>query len=239
MSTLLVVRHAQASFFAEDYDHLSPLGEQQALALGDYLVRAGAEFDEVYTGPRRRHQRTAELAGSRMLEAGRSWPQATIIPEWDEHSADLFLSEPLDEIADKYQHLQQLKVDYRSAREPMLIQRSFQKLFEALVHLWVQAEIAAPGVEPWADFQSRVIAGVKQITQDETGGRRALLVTSVGPISIAMQHALGVNDAMALELGWRVRNASLTGFLFSGDRFTLDFFNASPHLSRKELLTYR
>ena len=35
MSRLILVRHAQASFFSKDYDQLSPLGEVQAAALGE------------------------------------------------------------------------------------------------------------------------------------------------------------------------------------------------------------
>jgi hypothetical protein len=35
------------------------------------------------------------------------------------------------------------------------------------------------------------------------------------------------------------RNASLTGFLASGERFTLSTFNAHPHLDEDSLLTYR
>ena len=37
MGTLYLVRHGQASFGADDYDQLSPLGHQQAVRLGEYL----------------------------------------------------------------------------------------------------------------------------------------------------------------------------------------------------------
>ena len=39
MSVLTLVRHGQASFFAADYDRLSPAGEGQARHLGDYWAR--------------------------------------------------------------------------------------------------------------------------------------------------------------------------------------------------------
>ena len=48
MSFLTLVRHGQADFFAEDYDQLTALGEQQAQLLGEYWVRQGQHFDEVY-----------------------------------------------------------------------------------------------------------------------------------------------------------------------------------------------
>ena len=44
MSRLILVRHAQASFFADSYDQLSPLGESQARALGEHWSRLGIAF---------------------------------------------------------------------------------------------------------------------------------------------------------------------------------------------------
>ena len=76
MSSLTLVRHGQASFFADEYDQLSALGETQACLLGDYWARRGHAFDEVYTGPRARQHRTADLAGARCVAAGLTWPGA-------------------------------------------------------------------------------------------------------------------------------------------------------------------
>jgi broad specificity phosphatase PhoE len=66
-----------------------------------------------------------------------------------------------------------------------------------------------------------------------------VVFTSGGVIGCSLQQALGVSDAMALELNWRVRNSSLTEFMFTPDRFTLDSFNAIPHLHDPALWTYR
>ena len=63
-------------------------------------------------------------------------------------------------------------------------------------------------------------------------------MTSVGPIAVSVQRALRCADDVALELGWRLWNGSLTEFVFSADRFTLDVFNALPHLARSDW-TYR
>ena len=41
MGQLLLVRHGQASFGAEDYDVLSETGWEQGRRLGAHLVRAG------------------------------------------------------------------------------------------------------------------------------------------------------------------------------------------------------
>ena len=50
MSSLYLVRHGQASFLADDYDVLSPLGEEQARQLGRYWARIGLRVDEVIAG---------------------------------------------------------------------------------------------------------------------------------------------------------------------------------------------
>ena len=51
VSLLYLVRHGQASFFAEDYDRLSPLGELQARRLGEFFAARGVRFDAAYSGP--------------------------------------------------------------------------------------------------------------------------------------------------------------------------------------------
>ena len=58
MSTLTLVRHAQASLFADDYDQLSDVGRQQARLLGEFWACRGTDFDEVYCGPRARQRQT-------------------------------------------------------------------------------------------------------------------------------------------------------------------------------------
>ena len=50
MGTLYLVRHGQASFGAEDYDVLSPLGHKQALRLGEYFKNRDITFDAALTG---------------------------------------------------------------------------------------------------------------------------------------------------------------------------------------------
>ncbi len=46
-------------------------------------------------------------------------------------------------------------------------------------------------------------------------------------------------EVVAVELNWRIRNASTTQFTYSGQRIALDNFNLVHHLTEPELLTYR
>jgi broad specificity phosphatase PhoE len=61
MAVIYLIRHGQASFGSEDYDHLSELGQRQAGILGAYLKRSSIPFDALLSGALRRQQDT--LAG--------------------------------------------------------------------------------------------------------------------------------------------------------------------------------
>ena len=58
MGTLYLVRHGQASFGADNYDQLSPLGWQQSRRLGQYFKERGYQFEAVITGTLQRHDET-------------------------------------------------------------------------------------------------------------------------------------------------------------------------------------
>ena len=80
---------------------------------------------------------------------------------------------------------------------------------------------------------------LRRLQESSARGRRIAAFTSGGFIGSAAQWALGAPDRTALELNWRLRNASLTEFLFTPERFTLDSFNVLPHLESADLWTYR
>jgi broad specificity phosphatase PhoE len=239
MSTLALVRHGQASFFSDNYDQLSPLGEQQARLLGQYWVRRGIRFDEVFTGPRVRQIETAALAGEAFAKAGLAWPEAQRLPELDEHQVDRLIKVAMPQIIRDFPQIEPLHVAYQTAQEPRDRHGTFQLMFEQLVMLWVEGRIEAPGVEPWRAFHERVATGLRKITESEQRGRRVVAFTSVGAVTVSLQIALGCGDRTALDLGWRLRNCSITDFIFSRQRLTLEGFNAFPHLEDASLLTYR
>jgi broad specificity phosphatase PhoE len=81
--------------------------------------------------------------------------------------------------------------------------------------------------------------GIDRIMATPGRGVRFAAFTSGGFIGAAVQMALAAPDRIALELSWRLRNASLTEFVFSPGRFTLDSFNNVPYLEDPALLTYR
>jgi broad specificity phosphatase PhoE len=241
MSVLVLVRHGQASFFADDYDALSPAGETQARRLGDYWSSRCEVFDEVYIGPRQRQQRTAELVGARYQVAGRAWPEPVVLSELDEYDLGGLLGRLAPALVERDHEFADLVSAYRASTGERNRARSFQLMFETLLTRWQAAvpETSLDGIESWPAFRDRVRRGLQMITSRPGRGRRVAAFTSGGFIGTAVGLVLSVPERTCLELNWRLRNGSLTHLLFSPGRLTLDNFNTLPHLHDPAEWTYR
>lgn len=239
MSVLTLVRHAQASFFADDYDELSPVGREQARLLGEFWVRWRTDFDEVYCGPRVRQRQTAEIAGSVCTRAGRRWPEPVVLAEFDEYDHGGMLARLAPDLSRQDPAFADLMETYRRERDDSGRLRSFQRMFEALTLHWATAPGPVAGVETFPAFRDRVERGLRRVTGGTGSGRRVAAFTSGGFIGTSVRLALAAPDRTALEVNWRVRNCSLTEFVFTKGRLTLDGFNALPHLDDPALWTYR
>lgn len=202
MSTLVLVRHAQAKPFDKDSDRLSATGEQQAIALGQFWKARNVRFDEVYSGTLRRHTHTAELAGLEKFQSR---------PEFNEYDATGILGA-----------LQR--------QGPILDNRELQSRFEEAMPQWIAGMLQVPGLETWHAFRERVQRGFRSIFETDGPSRRVVVFTSAGPIGVVVQTVVGAKEPMAIELNWRIRNCSLTEFVFTRSRVSLDSFNATPHL---------
>src|ERR1035438_1587479 len=185
MSTLVLVRHAQATTFEKDSGRLSAVGEQQAIALGEFGKARNIRFDEVYTGTLRRHTLTAELAGFSQFERR---------PEFNEYDANGILGEGRRNVKDN---------------------RDLQKLFDEMMPQWIAGTLQSPGLETWRAFRERVQCRLRVILEADRPSRRVVVFTSGGPIGVAVQTVVGAEEPMAMELNWRIRNCSLTEFIFT------------------------
>jgi broad specificity phosphatase PhoE len=239
MGYLVLVRHGQARTFEKESDQLSPLGEEQARALGEYWIRQGVEFDEVYSGALTRQRRTAEITGRCFVEAGLSWPEIQTTPELNEYDSVGITRRLIPALAERDAHFHELLAAFERNKQAADRNRHFQKMFEAVTSVWLSGELEVEGVESWPSFQARVRAAIKRITAAEGSGRRVAVFTSGGVIGLSVQNVLNAPERAALEINWRVRNCSLTEFIFSRERLSLDSFNAIPHLDDPALRTYR
>jgi broad specificity phosphatase PhoE len=233
MGTLLLVRHGQASAFEDNYDRLSTLGEKQARMLGESWRRRGFQLDRVFVGPRVRQQRTAEIAA----EAG-DLPAAVVVKDLDEMGVEPLFREHLPDLFASHAHLAALGDAMLAADGDQSRAREFARLFEAVLQLWLRGEVSAPGVESWLEFRARVRHALSMV-RAEARGQRIAVFTSAGPVASAVQLALGADDDTTLSLAFRVRNSSVSEFIFSGERFSLASFNETPHLPDAAMVTVR
>ncbi|HCY17543.1 MAG: histidine phosphatase family protein [Curvibacter sp. GWA2_64_110] len=215
MGTLYLVRHGQASFGAEDYDQLSPLGQQQSVRLGQYWRERGMTFDAVLTGTLRRHAQTwagiAEGAGYRNevlpLEGLNEYDSAAVIATIHPHK----LQKP---------------------DTPELYRHHFRLLRDGLTQ-WMNGVVSPKGMPSYDDFLAGVTSALDHVRQNFEGN--VLIVSSGGPISTAVGHVLGTTPETTIELNLRIRNSAVTEFQFNPKRHTLLSYNTLPHLDRPEL----
>jgi len=239
MGRLFLVRHAQASFLSQNYDQLSTSGEKQATLLGEYWAHRNVVFDRVCTGPALRHQHTAQLVSDAYRKAGRNFPSPTIAAEFDEFPGEAVLSESLPQLLASNPTIRELHGVLQSAGDDVTKRANFQRLFEAVISMWVSREITSPTAESWWQFCARVNRGLSAFLVKSCKGEIAAIFTSGGPISVAVQRALHLSEQDTLRVAWVSRNCSYSEFLFSGERFMLSSFNTFSHLDDESLITYR
>ncbi len=238
MSQLTLIRHGQAAAFQKHSDVLTTTGEVQAQKLGEFWLKRGVLFDEVYTGALARQVDTERAVAKAFEAAHTPWPAAVPLPGFNEYDATGVLTRIVPALAARDQSFAALVAAFEQMRDTPDRNRPFQRMLEVAMTAWARGSVAVDGVEPWPVFRARVRGTLQRVTTG-AGNRRVAVFTSGGPIGLAVQTAMKAPDGMFLEVNWRIRNCSLTEFVFTSDRFTLDSFNGIPHLADPTLWTYR
>ncbi len=214
MGTLYLVRHGQASFGADDYDQLSPLGQQQSARLGAYFREKGLHFNSVLTGTLRRQQQTyasIQEGGDFDLEA-LEWPG---LNEFDSEAV----------IATVHPH----KLERPDS--PERYRHHFRLLRDGLTQ-WMNGVVSPKGMPSYREFRHGVISALDHVRKNCDGN--VLLVSSGGPIATAVGHVLGTAPETTIELNMRIRNSAITEFAFNPKRHTLVTYNTLPHLEHAD-----
>jgi broad specificity phosphatase PhoE len=221
MPELFVIRHAQASFGAANYDRLSELGHRQSRALGEALAERGVRPDAVAVGSLTRHRETLDgiLAGLGM----------EMEPE---------VHDGLNE----FDFTALLNARFRDTPAPDNMHTERKSHFRTLrdtVLAWQRDEIADPP-ETWAAFAARVEAARQSLLKP--GARQVLAISSGGPIGQLVAATLDTPPEQQIRLQLQTRNCGVTRFVYSaGGAFYFHGFNETPHITaanEKELLTY-
>ena len=214
MGTLYLVRHGQASFGADDYDVLSPLGLQQAKRLGEYFKTKGIAFDAAFSGTLQRQISTLEgiCDGMGSKPDAIRWPG---LNEYDSHAVIATV------------HAGKLE----KPTSPEQYRHHFRLLKDGLAQ-WMNGVVSPVGMPSYSDFVLGVSSALDHVRKNCTGN--VLLVSSGGPIATAVGHVLGCPPESTIELNLRIRNSSVTEFAFTPKRHMLVTYNTLPHLNEPE-----
>jgi broad specificity phosphatase PhoE len=214
MGELLVIRHGQASFGADNYDKLSDLGHRQSAAVGQALRDMGWVPDRQITGTLIRQKETLASMG---FEAGETHEGFNEYDFQDLLHARYKGDVPVLVRGDR-------KVHFRTLRETV-----FQ---------WQADEIEGV-IETWKTFTTRVDAA--RLAACAPGAERVLAVSSGGVIGQLTAASLSAPDKIMMTLNLQIKNTSITKFVFTSSAFFLHEFNATPHMMTGEaagMLTY-
>lgn len=213
-----MVRHGQASFGAKDYDRLSDLGHLQSERLGAYFREQGIGFEAVLTGTLRRQVETADgiARGMRCDLHPTQWP------ELNEYDSTALMA----------------AMGAATATPAGTIEgrRSYFRRLRGALHLWAAGELNPQGMPMHAAFVQGVSAVLDHVRQQHQGP--VLLVSSGGPIAMAVGQVLDTSAETAIELNLRIRNTGVTELAFNPKRHSLVAFNQLPHLASRELASW-
>jgi broad specificity phosphatase PhoE len=230
-TTLVLVRHGQASFGARNYDELSAVGERQGTLLGEHWRRCGLCFDAAWSGDMERQKVTAARAFAAL---GAELP-LTLDAAFNEFDHQSLIRAYFPLVAKEHP---EFRVD---PRRLFTDHDTFERLFDLVAACWIQNRAgAAPVAESWDEFHGRCTEGLKRVAA--SGVERAVIFTSGGVITSALRAALDLDAGRAFRLNWEIHNASVHSFRFAPQGLVLRRFNDVAHLEAQgeaELLTFR
>ncbi len=215
MAEFYLVRHGQASFGSANYDQLSDMGYQQALWLGEHFLQQGIEFDRVITGSMLRHEQTAHN-----------------ICQGLQLDLPMDVHEGLNEF-DFYALVQcyfKMFPDQQPKEEKS--RTYFFKVLKAALLLWSKGELQGALPETFIQFKQRVNDALAYIQDSQA--KRTLVVSSGGPISMAMCHILDLQNEKMIQLNMQIKNSSYSQFFYKNNTTFMAGFNATSHLEKPD-----
>jgi broad specificity phosphatase PhoE len=217
MPAILLIRHAQASYGAVDYDVLSDLGRQQAARLDSELAARGLTPTVVVSGPARRHRDTADLC-ERTLAA----VDVTEDDRWAEYDTENVLARhgvaasALGRIGDK-----QLSSD------------EFQHVLDAALERWL-LDSHHDSSDSWNRYSGRVTEALDGLAAGLESGQTAVVFTSAGAIAAACCAVLELPATSFIALNRVQVNTGITKVVHGRRGASLVTFNEHGHLEEAD-----
>lgn len=226
MSELYLVRHAQASFGAANYDQLSELGHRQSRWLGDYLKQRKIEFDCFVVGDMHRHHQTMDGISAGLAVDTSDRLEIPGLNEYDFHNivevySDNHADDPL------LDRIQQDPTDTKS----------HHRLLRKALTLWAKGQLPEVA-ETWIEFRARLQSAQQQIQSLADSRRRILAIGSGGSISAFVGTVLDIPDENIFDLNLQYRNTAISHFYLDSKKLSLSSFNGLPHLDTNEMAQF-
>jgi len=238
VSTLFLIRHGQAGL-RDDYDRLSPLGQEQARRLAQWFLREGIAFERLICGGLRRQRETAAIVADVLSSRGAAPPAMEEDPRWSEFDLDAVYAGLAPRIAaenpDFRRQYEELLARMRSGEDG--IHRQWTPADTQVVKAWIEGRYPFEG-ESWPAFLDRVQSGLRDAFRH--GAARTAIFTSATPAAIAVASAFGSREpAHIMRLAGAAVNTNFTILDFRGGEPALACFNSTPHLDEAHLRTHR
>lgn len=225
MLELLTIRHAQASFDADDYDQLSSRGDIQAQRLGEFLAADhGLGFEVVVVGAMNRHQQTWTAIERAYAAQSRPLPEAIIDPAFNEFDHGAVLSAFLKKYPEH-------PATHRGRMPDKTDRSGIAHFIMSALQAWSQGLLEEELDEGWFAFQRRVRQGLSALFAAHAGRERVLLVSSGGVIAQIAAYALAVPDARLIDFNVSLMNTGMSTFQWRGATLHLQNWNTLPHLT--------
>ena len=238
MPLIYVIRHGQASFGRSNYDELSEKGIIQSSVLGNFFKKTQTKFDKVYSGSLERQVKTSAFALEAMGEKCRK--------------------NEINEGFNEYNHMDLINaaLDYSFEQKGVFVdlevlagdRKLFQNFFSKAVENWIKGEFSGSGIQTYENYCEQVLNAFEKISQTNEKNSKIAVFTSGGPISVILENTLGINSFKAVEIGWGIKNCSITCISSKGEfnrdtnKFLLRQFNCTAHFeleNEDNLITYR
>lgn len=233
MGIIYLVRHGQASFGAENYDQLSPLGEEQARQLGRWISDCGQSIQAIATGTQKRHLQSVSACSSACPSPSRGkWLEEPGFSEFDHH-------EVLVRYRPEFAVPGVLSDFLARCDNP---RRTFQQLFSQAAARWTGGGHDGEYAESYAEFRNRATGALRRLIASSDHLPETWVFTSGGIIAAIVQELLAIPDARIFELNWTLVNTGVTKLFHRPGQISLGYVNSQAHLERlrrPELITYR
>jgi broad specificity phosphatase PhoE len=214
MPSLLLIRHAQASYGADDYDVLSELGHRQVQRTHASLTLRGIRADRLTSGALRRQRDTAEAFEG----------DPRIDPRWDEYdAADLLTAH---------------SASTARMEGGEVSSHDFQPILDEAMLEWIAAGDGGAAQETWPMFRDRVDGALEQALGELGRGQTGMVFTSGGVIAAVVVSVLGIDPRAVPLLNRTSVNASVTKLISGGRGVSLVSFNEHAHLE-PDLVSFR